>query len=269
MRIRASFLVVACTAVATACAGGPSSGLASQGEIATATWFGDADPVAAWSSMELPRPRIPAWAAGLAPSLPATTAAHINLDFVQRTQNPLGPVLGAELRWVVADALRCDYVRDAAEADLQRAGVPADRIRRLGDPEAQAPRERRIFEFARKLTHDGAGITDAEVAELIGAEGPDDAVAIVHVVAYVNFHARIVHALGLVEEPGGAVQPLAVRAASVAETQPAPRPPAPAAPQVAIEAAAPRPAWSQRSYGDLRTALEEQRSRAAPDRPAR
>src|SRR4051812_46080071 len=66
---------------------------------------------------------LPGWARAFARSLPRTTAAMLELDRIQRTRSPLGPILRGKLRWVAADANRCGYSRATAEADLRRAGL--------------------------------------------------------------------------------------------------------------------------------------------------
>ncbi len=66
---------------------------------------------------------LPNWTRAFARSLPRTTAAMLDLDRLHRTQSALGPVLRGKMRWVAADANRCEYSRAYAEADLRRAGV--------------------------------------------------------------------------------------------------------------------------------------------------
>jgi hypothetical protein len=67
--------------------------------------------------------RLPWWARALARPLPRTTAAMLDLDRLHRARSPLGPVLRGKMRWVAADANRCDYGRAYAEAELRRAGL--------------------------------------------------------------------------------------------------------------------------------------------------
>ena len=221
----------------------------------------------AWSRMSRGAPPLPVWARALADALPATTAMQLNLDFVQRTRNPLGPVLGAEVRWVVADANHCGYAKQAAEADLAKAGVPAAQIDRLGSPDGPPEPDRAALAFARKLTVDGSSLTDEEVAGVIAAYGPDDVVAIVHTVAHANFQQRIFLALGLTLEPGGAVPPREVRPPEKDELAvPARTMPAETAsaddPVLAGGAPAPEVApWSPRSAEELRDLLEQQKAR--------
>ena len=45
---------------------------------------------------------LPSWAPALAESLPRTTAAMLDLDRIQRTRSPLGPLLRGKMRWVAA-----------------------------------------------------------------------------------------------------------------------------------------------------------------------
>lgn len=76
----------------TAAASAWTVGCSSAGVGASpAAHFDLAEPDAAWDRLA-PAPRdLPDWALALAHSLPATTAAQLDLDFVQRTRNPLGP----------------------------------------------------------------------------------------------------------------------------------------------------------------------------------
>ena len=80
-------------------------------------------------------PPLPAWARVLARSLPRTAAAMLELDDLHRARSPLGAALSARLRWVAADALRCDTGRAIAAADYARAGATPEEIRRLVERE--------------------------------------------------------------------------------------------------------------------------------------
>jgi alkylhydroperoxidase family enzyme len=215
---------------------------------------------AAWRRMSVDAPRLPAWARALAATLPATTAAQVNLDYVQRTQNPLGPVLAGEVRWAVADANRCGYAKQIAEADLAKAGLSAEQMRRLGDADGPPETDRLALAFSRKLTLDAASLTDEEVADLITAYGPDDVVAIVHTVAHANFQQRIFVALGLTTEPGGALAPQQAPPPAEGEIPAAPRPAV--APAAIVGAEYQPPAWSPRTFDEIRAALERQKARA-------
>jgi alkylhydroperoxidase family enzyme len=227
------------------------------------TRFDTLDDAGAWARLSAGAPRLPVWARALAESLPATTAAQVNLDAVQRMKNPLGPVLAAEVRWTVGDAIRCDYAKESAAADLRRIGLPTERVQRLGEADGVPEGDRLALSFARKLTLDGSSITDDEVAALIAAYGPDDAVAIVHTVAHANFQDRIFLALGLTAEPGGAIAPQEVKPPPQGEIAAAPRPDAVAPPVAAEPQTDAPPAWSRRTFEDLRDAMDRQKARAA------
>ena len=73
--------------------------------------------------------KLPGWALTLAKPLPKTTAAMLQLDYVHRAKNPLGPALAGKLHWTAADAIDCDYARRYADADLIRAGVKGDEFK--------------------------------------------------------------------------------------------------------------------------------------------
>ena len=49
---------------------------------------------------------LPAWAQMLAPAMPKTVAAMLELDYSQRANTPLDPKLRAKMRWVAAHANR-------------------------------------------------------------------------------------------------------------------------------------------------------------------
>src|SRR5262249_42874490 len=52
---------------------------------------------------------LPHWARALADTLPRTTAAMLELDYLYRTSDAVDPRLRARMRWVAARANRCDY----------------------------------------------------------------------------------------------------------------------------------------------------------------
>lgn len=221
----------------------------------------------AWGRMSSPTPPLPLWARTLVTALPRTTAHQLDLDYLHRKKNPLGPVLSGLLRWTVADAIRCDYAKQFAEADLTTAGVAPEQVRA---PERLSDDERFALQFARDLTLSAAQIPDEQVAELIERFGPDDAIAIVHTVAHANFQDRIFLALRLESEPD--VPPSATQAR-----------PAPGGPFVApTREASPRSttptqsasgvSWTRRSADELRGLVERQKlrePRIAPADPVR
>src|SRR5438132_1061004 len=75
--------------------------------------------------------RLPAWALALVDSLPRTTAAMLELDYLQRAKNPLGELPAAKLRWVVADAMKCAYSKRTAEGDMRRLGLKDEDFEKL------------------------------------------------------------------------------------------------------------------------------------------
>src|SRR5260370_32890109 len=66
---------------------------------------------------------LPVWARALAESLPCTTAALLELDYLQRAPSPLNAKLRGRMRWVAAHANRGSYSEAYAAAELHRAGV--------------------------------------------------------------------------------------------------------------------------------------------------
>jgi alkylhydroperoxidase family enzyme len=156
--------------------------------------------------------RLPIWIRALAVSLPQTAAAMLDLDHAQRVESPLPPRLRAKLRWIAADANRCEYGRAYARFDYVQAGGKAEDIdnlpRRLDRlPEA----ERLALQLVRQLAEAAYTVTDTQVARLVELYGEKQVVAIVLVAAYANFQDRLLLALGVSVEPGGPLPPLKVR----------------------------------------------------------
>jgi alkylhydroperoxidase family enzyme len=209
-------------------------------------------------------PQLPVWARTLAPSVPKTAARLLELDYAHRAQSPLGPVLSGKLRWVAADANRCEYAKRYAEADLRRAGLKDADIKALAGNHVSLPAaERAALAFARKLTLAAQEITDAEVAALITDFGPAKVVGIVHTVAYANFQDRLLLALGAEVEPGGPLPPAATRFDPAAKAGVA-APTRPPWKEVADAEADPpdaRPAWSGYSFDEIRELLDRQKAR--------
>jgi alkylhydroperoxidase family enzyme len=155
---------------------------------------------------------LPAWIRALAVSLPRTAAAMIDLDHAQRAESPLPPRLRARLRWMAADANRCEYGRAYARADYLRAGGKAEEIDDLPRRLEQLPEaERLALQLVRRLAEAAYTVSDAQMERLIALHGEKQAVAIVLVAAYACFQDRLVLALGVDIEPGGPLPPVKVR----------------------------------------------------------
>jgi alkylhydroperoxidase family enzyme len=200
----------------------------------------------------------------LATSLPRTTALMLSLDRVHREKNPLDPVLRAKLRWVAADANRCDYSRRQAEADLRRAGLPAAQVGKLGsDPTKWPEEERDLVAFARKMTLAAHTVTDAEMVALLKAHGEAKVVAMVHTLAHANFQDRIFLALGVEVESTGPLAPVLLEVPSVDRTKEIV--PARRAWKTILGAKfdqkSKRPDWRERSVEGLEKAMADQKAR--------
>jgi alkylhydroperoxidase family enzyme len=242
---------------------------------------------------------LPAWARVLAPTLPRTTAAMLELDYLQRAKNPLDPVLRAKVREAAAQANHCAYAVAEAQADLRRAvRAEVERLRpllRLTDGEAfnltrrletTTQTELPVLAFAHKLTVAANTVTDDEVREVayvlgeaervrrgVGQEFPPDLqqrlgeeqlVALVLTLAYANFQDRLLLSVGLNREPGGPLPPRDLRFVPPAPT----KSPGPAAREPDLsgvpraEDLGPDALWSGLDFGQLQQRLEAQRERA-------
>jgi hypothetical protein len=115
--------------------------------------------------------------------------------------------------------------------------------------------------FARKLTLAGHAITDEEFKELLRHFSPDEVTAIVHTVAYANFHNRIVLALGVKGE-GIIADPVALKFDLDAAKVKAPdRPPWDDLKQVKEGGLSVRVEWGRDGFDELNAAMEKQKER--------
>src|SRR5690606_22621063 len=119
----------------------------------------------AWRHLPVPESGkgqpLPSWARALAADLPRSTAALLELDLAQRTQGPIDPPLRAAMRWIAAEANRCDYSRKMAEFDAKGAGVEQELFANLKLPgyPGWTAQERAALVFAHKITVDSSAIT--------------------------------------------------------------------------------------------------------------
>ncbi len=212
--------------------------------------------------------RLPAWARMLAGRMPRTTALMLNLDALHRTGDRLDPQLRAKMRWVAADAGRCEYARAAAAADFRRAGGDIAALRQLaGDWRDLPENERAALTFARKLTAQGSSVTDEDVRRVIRHYGDRQTVAMVALIAHAAFQDRVLLALDPPVEDGGPPPPVAAR---FPHTRTPPAPPPAQRPKVATGLTGSGPAvvtpdrdWLSRTFGDLQQGMAAQRSRPA------
>ncbi len=155
---------------------------------------------------------LPVWVRALAVSLPRTAAAMLDLDYAQRIESTLPPLLRAKLRWMAADANRCDYAKAYARFDYVQAGGNAGEIDALpGQLEKLPEAERLALTLVRQLVEAAYSVTDQQVARLVELYGERQVVAIVFVAAYANFQDRLLLALGASVEEEGPLPPLKVR----------------------------------------------------------
>jgi alkylhydroperoxidase family enzyme len=205
---------------------------------------------------------LPIWARTLAATLPHTTAAMLELDYMHRTQSPLPAKLRAQLRWVTAHANHCVYSEAQAEADLRRLGVDAAAIQALaGDFRGLPTKESCALLFARKLTAATNTVTDPEVVGLIKHYGEKQVVALVLLVAYANFQDRLLLALDVSPESEDGLQPLDVQFAG--RPTPASRPPLPPSQPDHAIGSTDRHLPPPPPFGDLQKGQEQQRARKA------
>lgn len=217
---------------------------------------------------------LPNWARQLAGPLPGATAQMLQLDALHRTGNHLDPKLRARMRWVSADANGCAYSKAVAEADGKRAGANVQEWK-SGDNSALSEAEKAALQFSRKLTTEGASVTDDEVKALIGFYGDRQVVGMVALVAHACFQDRVLLALDPPIEPDG--PPLPVKAKFPHKRTPPPSPTTAAGtPNPSGGAPMPKPPletalgvnldgvpieWKEKTPKDLLAGLDKQRER--------
>ncbi len=208
---------------------------------------------------------LPSWAKAAATHLPRTTAAMLELDLAQRTLSPLDPALRAKMRWVIARENRCGYSEAYALADLERAADPAARTTLVGDPKAWPESDREPLEFVRLLTVAASTIDDDLFARLRERFGEKQVAAMVLLAAYGNFQDRIILGWQLSLAPQEPLPPLAVEFGPGAFQATPILPPQQAIPELTASGTTVvdlDPEWSELSYAELQSRLENQRERS-------
>jgi alkylhydroperoxidase family enzyme len=235
-------------------------------ELPSRPRFDAADQTRAWQRIPQERPSLPVWACVLVDPLPKATAALLELDYLHRVRNPLGPVLAGKLRWAAADSIGCEYARRYGEADLRRAGVGDEELRQLaGDGSALSEADRAALAFARQLTLAGHEVSDEQMAGLVEQFGPETVVGIVHTVAFANFQNRLFLALGVDIEPDGPLSPVEFTVDRKQQDDVSVPPRRPWDELQSVTANSNRPArvdWGQRDFSTLEQALDRQKNRS-------
>ena len=212
------------------------------------------------------REPLPAWARLLADSLPRTTAAMLQLDALHRQRNPLGALRAAKARWTVAQANRCGYSLAAAEGDLLRAGLDEAALAAFkSGASPPAGDERRILDFARRLTLEADQITDEEADRVAKILGEKHWAALVLLVAHANFQDRLLSALAATADLGSPPPPFAGRFAKPDKEAPIAVPER-VMPDAAAVASVPEqiddPEWRALDFAQLQANLDLQRERS-------
>jgi len=213
----------------------------------------------AWAKLPLEVQVLPRWSRMLVGAMPKATARMLELDYLHRAKNPLGPVLSGKIRRVVAETLASKSGVSSAETDLRAAGLTAADLADLVAMKV-TPAERVALTFSKTLTLAGSTITDAEFAELLKLYGPEKVTAIVHTVAYANFHNRILLGIGATGAP---VPPLDVRfdTAKLTKISSPVRPPWDDLKSVKADGLSVRVDWTKDDIETVHATLEKQKER--------
>ena len=165
------------------------------------------------ASVDGSKPPLPNWARMLAADMPRTTAAYLQLDYAHRAASPVPARLRAAMRWVAANANRCEYTNQQSLADANAAGLTESQIGDLvsGVQADWNESERRALKFALDMTVDSDSVTDEQFAELVRDFGEKQTASMVLLMAYANFQDRLLLTLGTPLEENGPLAPLNVR----------------------------------------------------------
>jgi hypothetical protein len=164
------------------------------------------------------------------------------------------------MRWVAADANRCEYARSTAEADLRRAGVADAEIAGLKAGH-WLDSERDALRFAAQMTLDASLITDDQVAALKSSYGDEKLVAMVLLLATANWQDRLILALAVPLEEGGPLPPAEVKFDSSASKPAVPVRANPADRRGPVEPEnVDDPAWQQLDFDALQQSLRDQKA---------
>jgi alkylhydroperoxidase family enzyme len=207
---------------------------------------------------------LPIWARVMARSLPGTTAAMLELDYLHRARSPLDAWLRGKMRWAAAHANRCPYSEACALDDLKRAGMDEKALHMLQNEQHKLPeKERRALVFASKMMSAAYSVTDEEVADLIKWYGEKPVVAMVLMLAHASFQDRVILSLGLGDDRNSPLPPpvvLFARTEEAREHVKAPERKQPDAPAV-TEKWQPDRDWLSLNRDRLQEAMSEQKER--------
>jgi len=184
----------------------------------------------------------------------------LELDYLQREKNPLGKELSSLIRWTVADALKSPFGKKTAEEDLRQMKPVSEWAGKLGESEKLPANTRLVADFARKLTLAGYTVTDEEFAEVLRIHGPEKTTAIVHSVAYANFHNRVILGMGAGGEPKPAI-PLKFPADQITKIESLARPPWDDLKSTQATGLSIKPDWDRAGATEIDSRLEQQKAR--------
>lgn len=203
---------------------------------------------------------LPGWARMLAGPLPKTTAVMLELDAFHRTEDHVPAMLRGKLRWVAADANKCDYSKAIAAADLKRTGLTDAELAKLAAGQIDDDAERAALKFTRDMMVNASQVTDGEVKKLISHYGDKTVVGIVTLIAHAAFQDRMLLALHVpVEEK--APSPVTARFTRTrTPAGPPPKPPAGFKPVLPEEGKSPAVA-DDKPFADVQKRLGGQKER--------
>ncbi len=224
----------------------------------------------------LPKPLVgegvplPTWARMLAPRLPLSTAALLELDLAQRTKSPVAADLRAAMRFVVAGANGCDYAQQVALLDLRNTDASQSQHDSLVDAtfDGRSSEQRSALKFARKMSIASSSVTDEEFEDLVKAFGEKQTASMVLIAAYANMQDRLLLCLGAdaaIDAADGTMAPIEVSFSpgsfNIERRHPPASEPTELPVKIGVDLIRDDVTWSQLSYDRLQERLVEQREK--------
>ncbi len=156
---------------------------------------------------------LPTWARTLAPTLPHTTAAILELEYVYRTESSKIPnwrELVSVARYSVATFHQSAYGKQVAMADLKRLDAQAIIDALESDPETLSPLHAEVYRFARQMAEAGRLLTDAQYRSMQSKLGDEGMVGLVLQIAHGCFQDRLLLALCIADVADANLDPIKI-----------------------------------------------------------
>lgn len=168
----------------------------------------------AWSNLSKTNPlldgTLPNWAKVMSKTLPATTAAMLELDYGFRSVDREQLKLFSLARLAVSQTNHSNYGMAYAAFDLMRCDFAVSQTIHDVDEDRFSDLEKQVFQFARQMTIAARDVTNEQVYALKAKLGEERLVGLVLYIGYSNLIDRFTLSLNLPVESDGPLAPIDV-----------------------------------------------------------